>query len=301
MSAVVVAACVFVSALAARQAGVTRRRAGVLGRVSGDAPRRFDGVGPTRAALWREPPPAVVAALARTELSLDPTRAWRLWTRALMVAALLGLVAAGPVLGLIAAAGVVAAPLVAGAVLRRRVDAAYDATLAAALDAVARGVRSGGSLPLAVAEAATSVRGQVAADFDHIAAAVARGRSFVDALDDWRRGRERPSVRLTGGALVLATQTGGPPARVIEEVAAAIRIRQQVEREAHGLAAQARLSAMVVGLAPLGFMLVMCLTDPRNAHLLFGTPIGVGCLVAGLSLDAVGAAWMHRMSAAVGL
>jgi tight adherence protein B len=106
-------------------------------------------------------------------------------------------------------------------------------------------------------------------------------------------------VRLAVGALVLATQTGGPPARVIEDVASAIRTRQQVAREAHALAAQARLSAIVVGVAPVGFMLVTCLTDARNSHLLFGTPLGIACVVTGLALDAVGAWWMHRMSAAV--
>lgn len=297
----VVVACAFATAFAARRASMARRRAGVIGRVSGDASRSSDHARPTATALWREPPLAVVTALRHAELSLDPTRLWQWWTRALLVAALLGVLAAGPVLGLVAAAAVVAAPLVAATVLRSRVDAAYDATLAAALDAVARGVRSGGSLPLAVAEAAAGVRGRVADDFDQIAAAVARGRGFVEALDEWRRGRDRASVRLAGGALVLATQTGGPPARVIEDVAVAIRVRQQVAREAQALAAQARLSAIVVGVAPLGFMLVMCLSDSRNAHLLFGTPIGVACLVTGLMLDAVGAAWMHRMSASVGL
>ena len=116
---------------------------------------------------------------------------------------------------------------------------------------------------------------------------------------DWRDARDKPSVRLTVGALVLATQTGGPPARVIEDVASAIRSRQQVAREAHALAAQARLSALVVGVAPLGFMVITCLTDPRNAHVLFGTPVGITCVVAGLGLDALGAMWMHRMSKSV--
>ncbi|HVT77404.1 MAG TPA: type II secretion system F family protein, partial [Acidimicrobiales bacterium] len=180
-----------------------------------------------------------------------------------------------------------------------RAEAAYDATLAAALDAAARGVRSGGSLPQAVAEAALSVRGRVARDLSRVAAGVERGRPFADALCEWRTQCDRPAVRLAVGALVLATQTGGPPARVIEDVASAIRTRQQVAREAQALAAQARLSALVVGVAPIGFMLVTCLTDSRNSHMLFGTPIGVTCVVTGLLLDAVGAFWMHRMSATV--
>ncbi len=185
------------------------------------------------------------------------------------------------------------------AALRGRNDAAYDVKLASALDALGRSVRSGASLPHAVAEASTSVRGGVAGDLARVAASAARGQPFADALSEWRSGRDRPSVRLSVGALALATQTGGPPARVIEEVAAAIRVRQQVAGEAHALAAQARLSAVVVGLSPLGFMAVMFITDPRTIRTLFATPIGLTCLAAGLTLDAIGAAWMHRMSNSV--
>jgi tight adherence protein B len=258
-------------ALAARRARTQRLRAAVIGRVSGVVPPD------TRHArsikrLLRQPP---------------------------VLAAGVGGLIAGPVLGLLGGVVAYLAPIVTAAVLRSRADAAYDTTLAGALDGVGRSVRSGGSLPQAVAEASTTVRGAVASDLSRVASAVARGRPFADAVTDWRDARDRPSVRLTVGALALATQTGGPPARVIEDVASAIRTRQQVAREAHALAAQARLSALVIGLAPLAFMAITCLIDRRNAHVLFGTPIGVTCVVIGLGLDAVGAVWMHRMSESV--
>ena len=298
MTAALVAACFAATVFTARRAGTSSRRVAVIGRVSGVPPRSPDRVR-SLTAVWREPPTALTAALQRAELALDARQVWRWWTRAVLGATCLGLLLAGPVLGAIAGAIAAGSPLIGAAVLRSRADAGYDATLASALDAIGRGVRSGGSLPLAVTEAAASVRGRVAADLEQIASSVQRGRPFAEAVQEWRAVRDRASVRLTVGALVLATQTGGPPARVIEDVAAAIRVRLQVAREAHALAAQARLSAIVVGVAPLGFMLVSSLSDPRNARVLFGTPIGIACLLTGLALDAVGARWMHRMSAAV--
>ena len=281
--------------VSARRAGSLRRRAVVMRRVAGDAPVRAR----RPAALLAGPPDRLVAELRVLDLPIDAARLWRWWTRCCLVALVLGSFIAGPVLGVLGGTAVAVFPLVVFHTLRGRADAGYDATLASALDAVGRAIRSGGSLSQAVVEASASVRGSVGADLTLLAASVARGRPFAAALVDWREARPRPSVRLSVGALVLAAQTGGPPARVIEDVASAIRTRQQVAHEAHALAAQARLSAVVVGLAPIGFMAVSCLTDPRNAHLLFGTPIGVTCLVVGLALDAVGAVWMHRMSAAV--
>ena len=294
----VVLALGLVTGLAATRARRARRRAVLIGRVSGAHPPRNPDRVRSLAAL-SQPPDRLVTELRVLDVPIAPEVVWRSWRWATAFAAVGGVVLAGVVFALIAAVLVAGAPFAAWLVLRNRADASYDATLATALDAAARGVRSGGSLPQAIAEATGSVRGAVAGDLARVTSAVERGSAFADALAAWRAQRPRPAVRLAVGALALATQTGGPPARVIEDVASAIRTRQQVAREAHALAAQARLSAIVVGVAPVAFMLVTCLTDARNSHMLFGTPIGVACVVTGLALDVVGALWMHRMSAAV--
>lgn len=287
------------TARVASQARRTRRRAAVMSRLA--EPRR-DSFRSRRVSHWlREPPARLAVELAALDLTLEVRRVWRVWRASVGVALLVGTVLIGIVFGVLLAALAVIAPVAAWLILRSRADAAYDDTLATALDAAARSVRSGGSLPQAVAEAAGSVRGAVSADLVGVATATERGRPFTSALDAWRVARPRPAVRLVVGALALAAHTGGPPARVIEDVAAAVRTRQQVAREAHALAAQARLSAVVVGAAPLAFMVVTCATDRRNAHMLFGTPIGLACVLAGLTLDAIGAWWMHRMSTAVAL
>ncbi|HUR78430.1 MAG TPA: type II secretion system F family protein [Acidimicrobiales bacterium] len=293
-----VAACGVATVASARRAHAVRRSAVVIGRVTGVAPPDARPVRSIPLTL-RDAPPQLAHELRALHISLDALRVWHAWLISLVVALGVGAWLAGPVLGLLSAAALGVAPLGIRAVLRSRSEAAYDASLVCALDAVSRSVRSGGSLAQALAEAPTSVRGAVAAELAAVATAIARGRPFADALADWRSARPRPSVRLAVGALVLAADTGGPPARVIEDVASAIRARQQVAREAHALAAQARLSALVVGLAPLGFMALMCVTDPRNTQVLFGTGVGIACVVTGLALDALGALWMHRLSARV--
>ena len=63
------------------------------------------------------------------------------------------------------------------------------------------------------------------------------------------------------------------------------------------LSSQARASAVVIGLAPLGFAVLAAMVDPASIHFLVGTPIGIACLVVGVVLDGVGAAWMHRLAA----
>ncbi len=197
------------------------------------------------------------------------------------------------------AAIAVAPRQIAAAVIDRRRLASYDATLAVALETIARVVRGGGSLSLAIGEAALSMRGAVADDLGRVAAAAQRGERLEHALAQWRADRDRGSVRLAAGAIALAAATGGPPARVIEDVAASLRTRLQIEGEAKALGAQAQLSALVVGIAPVAFALVSCAVDPANARVMFTTPIGLACLVAGVTLDVIGAVWMHRVSETV--
>ena len=268
------------------------RRPDVLARLAGAERRSWR-------AFWQSPPPVFTARVAEVELPVDIADAWRWWRIGVVVVTAAAGLAMGPVPAGLALAACVAAPFAAVAVLRSRALAAYDNDLVSALDAIGRGVRSGASLGQAITEATAAVRGQVGRDVQRVASDAARGTPLVDALEAWGQRRQSASVKLAVGALMLALETGGPPARVIEEVAAALRQRLQIEAEARAMGAQARLSAIVVGVAPIGFALLTTATDERNAHMLFGTPLGLVCVVLGLTLDGIGAVWMHRISESV--
>jgi tight adherence protein B len=288
-----IAVLVVVGFALTRAAVMQARRSARTGRVVARAPRR------ARGHLILSPPRWFLDAVSALSLVATPVRLWRWSLGGLACGVLAGLALAGPVLAALAAATWLGAPHGWNAFVAARRDAAYDASLATALDAMARAVRGGGSLQAAVGEAANGVGGLVGSDLHRIAASVQRGVRFEAALTAWRTERDRASVHLAVGAIALAAQTGGPPARVIEDVAASLRMRMQIENEARSLGAQARLSAIVVGVAPIGFALVACAVDSRNASLMFGTPIGVACLILGLGFDVAGAVWMHRISQTV--
>jgi tight adherence protein B len=78
-------------------------------------------------------------------------------------------------------------------------------------------------------------------------------------------------------------------------VAETLRGRLAVAAEVRALSSQARLSGLVIALAPLVFSGLAAATDARTAEFLFRTPLGLGCLVLGIGLDAVAAAWMVRL------
>jgi tight adherence protein B len=186
-------------------------------------------------------------------------------------------------------------PLVVQRSRRGRGDARFEAALPAALEAVARTLRSGASIRQAVEEAAAATPGPLGEELARVATAAARGMPLVGALEELAERRPLPGVRLAVAALCLGIETGGAQARAVDGVAATLRERLGVAAEVRALAAQARISAVVIGLAPLGFGVFAAATDPRTSHFVFHTAPGLALLCAGLGLDAVGWLWMNRL------
>jgi tight adherence protein B len=167
------------------------------------------------------------------------------------------------------------------------------------LDDIARAVRSGSSLPHACAGAAAAGSDAVRVELGAVVARAGRGLPLATALGHWSCHHSSPDVRLAGAALSLAASAGGPQARAVDGVAATVRERRAMAAEVRAQSAQARLSAMVIGLLPVAFLLWALATDGRTAAFLVADPLGWACLVAGILLEALGALWMRRILRAV--
>lgn len=171
-----------------------------------------------------------------------------------------------------------------------------DEQLPDALDAIARSLRSGASLPQAIGETARASRGEVGRDLTEVSAAVDRGEPLAAALHAWGEMRATAGVRLASAAIALGAESGGAAARAIDGVANTLRTNLAIAGEVRALSAQARLSALVIVLAPVGFTLFTATTDAGTLELLLTTPLGIACLAVGGGLDLVGWLWMRRLT-----
>jgi tight adherence protein B len=185
-------------------------------------------------------------------------------------------------------------------VVRRELEARAatkaEASLPGVLEEIARGLRTGASLRQAIVEAASSASGLLAGELVAVTAALERGVPLVDALELWATSATRAGVRLAVAALCLGAETGGAQARAVDGVAATLRERLAVASEVRALTSQTRASMLVIAASPLAFCAFASATDPRTSTFLFRTPVGLACLALGLTLDAVGALWMRRLS-----
>ncbi len=102
-----------------------------------------------------------------------------------------------------------------------------------------------------------------------------------------------PEPALGLAVLELAARHGGATAASLDRAASAVRERRAVIAERAVQSAQARLSALVLTLLPIGFAVWTASTDRRVARFLAGSPLGWACLGVGLTLNLAGWAWMR--------
>jgi tight adherence protein B len=250
---------------------------------------------------WRVPARGrdhLARALVDADLTLTPEQAIEYWAIGVLAVGVLA-AAFAPALALPSALGAIVAGPVGLRMARGRRERRFAARLPAALEQVAAELRGGGTVAAAVERLADG-SGAVARDFRTVRARTHLGLPLEDALASWPADHDAPGVRAAAGALSVAATMGGKAAEAIDGLATSLRHRLDAIAEARALSAQARLSAVVVGAAPLGYLAFSAMVDPAAVTALFDSGVGRICLVVGLGLEALAGLWIRRILRSAG-
>jgi Flp pilus assembly protein TadB len=159
---------------------------------------------------------------------------------------------------------------------------------ASVLDAIALQVRSGSSLAAAIVDEVdgSSPLGEIG---DRLTA----GGSLVEVLAE-----VVPSdadLALAVQALSATAHLGGPIAATLDEAAAVLRERTAARAERRAHSSQARLSARVLTIVPVGFAVWSAVASRSTREIYVSTFAGGVCALSGLALNLVGWQWMKRI------
>lgn len=158
------------------------------------------------------------------------------------------------------------------------------------VDRIVRGLRSGASPTAAVLDAAAGSPTAIV-----LCESLGRGEVLAEAVVEWSSASPVDGVPLVALALGLTSRIGGASATVLDGVATSLRDGLALEREVAASSSQARASAAVLVVAPIGALVMGSVIDPRLLQVAVGTPIGWACLLSGGALDVLGALWMRRL------
>jgi len=213
----------------------------------------------------------------------------------IVAAWLVGASVAGVVGSLAAIAVSLAAPAMVARRRRRRGEIATQERLAEAVSLIASAMRSGRSLHQAIELAATDLDPLLGSTFRRLADRTGLGDPMDESIDAWAGDVGGPDARLVAGVLKLHRRTGGSLAASLENLAGTLRDRRASARELGSLTAQARLSATILGLLPIGFFLFLSVIARRDLEAAYETPTGVAAIALGFALQGAAYVWIRHL------
>ena len=202
---------------------------------------------------------------------------------------------AGVVGSLAATAVALTAPSMVTRRRKRRREIATQERLAEAVSLVASAMRSGRSLHQAIELAASDLDPLLGSTFRRLADRTRLGDPMDESIDGWARDVGGADARLVAGVLKLHRRTGGSLAASLENLAVTLRDRRACARELGSLTAQARLSATILGLLPIGFFLFLSVIARRDLEAAYQTPTGVAAIGLGFALQGAAYVWIRHL------
>jgi tight adherence protein B len=206
-----------------------------------------------------------------------------------------GALVGGPVVGIAVGIAAAFAPVAMDRKRNAGRRAAIDGQLLDAVTAIASALRSGRSLGQALTTAADEADDPLSTILAGTAHAASLGVPMDEALDRFADAVGGSDVRLVSGVLKVHRRTGGALAASLDDVARTLADRREAARELRSLTAQARLSAAILGLLPLGFFLFLSVVARRDIESAYRTTAGASAIGVGLTLQGAAFVWIRRL------
>jgi tight adherence protein B len=158
---------------------------------------------------------------------------------------------------------------------RRRYAAELRAGAAGAARALGDAVAAGHSIRGAIAVAAEGMTGAAGHELRAAARGLALGDPTAEALERLRRRAATPAWDAIVAGILLQRDAGGDLAGLLRDQAAALEAADRIERDARVATAQARFTARLVLLLPLGAAAFAELASPGLIAGLLSNPLSV--------------------------
>jgi Flp pilus assembly protein TadB len=173
---------------------------------------------------------------------------------------------------------------------------AFAEQLPDTLQVVASSLRSGFSLPQALAAAQEGGAQPMASELGRALAAARIGIALEDELEQVAHRMRNEEWRLVVMALRIQRSVGGSLAEVLSTTAKTLRERTAVNRQVHALSAEGRLSAYVLLALPVGVGLFLVAFRRAYVEPLWTTTPGLVMLAVAALGMVIGTWWMFKVA-----
>ncbi len=238
----------------------------------------------------------VEGMLERADMPLRAAEALTFYFGIVVITALGGLLVGGsPIAALVA--------LVLGAILppafvnfrasRRR--KAFLSQLPTTLQLLSSTLKAGYSFMQGVEATSHEVDDPMGEELRRVVSEAQLGRPLEDALEASADRMGSPDFEWAILAVRIQREVGGNLAELLLTVAETMQARERLRREVNALTAEGRISAIVLGILPIGLGFAMWAINPDYISTLFTETVGNFMLGGSIVLAGLGFAWMKKI------
>lgn len=212
-----------------------------------------------------------------------------------MVAALVGLIAGGPLLAL---ALFLVAPVIGQVMLGRLAGkrrGKFDAQLGDTLQLLTGSLRAGHSILRAIDAAATEAASPTSEEMRRVVTETSLGRDLLSSLNDTATRMRNEDFVWVAQAIQINREVGGNLADVLDQVNETIRERSEIKGQISALAAEGKFSAYILMAMPVGIVVMLMAVNPGYMGRLFTDPLGWMMIGISIVLMTIGGLWLRKI------
>jgi tight adherence protein B len=232
--------------------------------------------------------------LDRADLPIQASEGLFFYLVAVVVFSVLALLLGGLFVGLVVFILAVLLPPAALSFMAGQRQRKFTSQLPDMLTLLAGTLRAGYSLLQGVEAVAQEVEDPMGRELRRVLAEARLGRPLEDALEDAADRMKSGDFEWAVMAIRIQREVGGNLAELLDTVADTMIQRERLRREVRALTAEGRISAIILGLLPVGLGLVMWSMNPEYMRPLFHDGFGQAMLIGSILLAVVGFYWMKK-------
>jgi tight adherence protein B len=154
-----------------------------------------------------------------------------------------------------------------------------------ALELISRALKAGHALTGAMRLAADEFEDPLGPEFAETLDEINFGVSVPEALKNLSKRIDIPEIKYFVVGIILQRETGGNLAELMDTLSNLVREKFKFEGKVRTLAAEGKLSAVVLVCLPFAIIAYLKIAQPKYMNLLFSDPIGrLMALVAGIMM-----------------
>lgn len=202
--------------------------------------------------------------------------------------ALLGKITLGIIAGLAATVAGWKAPRPVVDYFENKRKKKYQLQMVDALNLLANGLRAGLTVPQAIGMVVDELPAPVSQEFNLVLQQAKIGVPLDEALENLKRRVYTEDNEMFVTSVNILRETGGNLAETFDTIVMVIRERVRLQLKIETYIASGKIQAYIIGAMPFIMIIMFGSGDPEYFPMLFGTVLGVVCLVVICGMVALG-------------